>query len=70
MTPPMVGGFHDGRGEFYAKDTWDGKPIDARFIITVMTPGSFKLEQAFSIDERKTWETNWIATFTRESAKS
>jgi hypothetical protein len=64
-TPPMVGGFHDGRGEFYSPDTWEGKPIEARFIITTLGPGSFRIEQAFSPDGRKTWETNWIATFTR-----
>lgn len=68
LTPPMVGGFHDGRGEFYANDTWDGKPIVARFLITVDSPGAFKLEQAFSADDRKTWEVNWIATFTRSAA--
>lgn len=67
LTPPMVGGFHGSRGEFYADDTFDGKPIVARFIITVTGPGTFTLEQAFSPDGRKTWETNWIATFTRAS---
>ncbi|HSS28699.1 MAG TPA: hypothetical protein VLL50_12155 [Usitatibacter sp.] len=65
LTPPMVGGFHDGRGEFYANDTLDGKPIVARFLITVADPRSFTLEQAFSPDDRKTWETNWVATFTK-----
>ena len=65
LTPPMVGGFDDGRGEFYANDTLDGKPIVARFLITIENPRSFKLEQAFSPDERKTWETNWVATFTK-----
>jgi hypothetical protein len=66
-TPPMVGGFHGGRGEFYGKDTWDGKPIEARFIISVLGPTTFRLEQAFSPDERKTWEVNWVATFTRSA---
>jgi hypothetical protein len=65
LTTPMVGGFHDGRGEFYGKDTWDGKPIEARFIFSPLGPTSFRIEQAFTADERKTWETNWIATFTR-----
>jgi hypothetical protein len=62
---PLVGGFHEGSGEFYSRDTWDGKPIDARFIISVLGPSSFRLEQAFSPDGRKTWETNWVATFVR-----
>jgi len=65
LTPPMVGGFHGGRGEFYAEDTFDGKPIVARFIFTTLGPDAFRIEQAFSPDARKTCETNWIATFAR-----
>jgi hypothetical protein len=61
MTPPLVGSFHDGRGEFFNRDTFDGRPIE----ISEITANSFRLEQAFSADDRKTWETNWIATFTR-----
>lgn len=67
LTTPMVGGFQGGRGEFYGPDTWEGKPIEARFIFTSLGPDSFRIEQAFSPDERKTWETNWIATFTRSA---
>ena len=40
-------------------------PMVARFLITITDPRSFRLEQAFSPDERKTWETNWVATFTK-----
>jgi hypothetical protein len=65
MTLPLVGGFRDGRGEFFNRDTFDGRPIDVRFVISDITANSFRLEQAFSADDRKTWETNWIATFTR-----
>lgn len=65
LTTPLVGGFDGGRGEFYSRETLDGKPIEVRFVIDDVKPGSFRLEQAFSPDGRKTWETNWIATFTR-----
>jgi hypothetical protein len=65
LTTPLVGGFDGGRGEFYSKESLGGKPIEARFIFSEITPTSFRLEQAFSEDGRKTWETNWIATFTR-----
>jgi hypothetical protein len=65
MTPPLVGAFHDGRGEFFNRDTFEGRPIDVRFVISDITANSFRLEQASSADQRKTWETNWIATFTR-----
>jgi hypothetical protein len=65
MTLPLVGGFRDGRGEFSNHDTFDGRPIDVRIVISGITANSFRLEQAFSADDRKTWESNWIATFTR-----
>ena len=64
--PPMIGGFEKDRGEFYDHEIFLGKPIMVRFIFSNITPTSFRLEQAFSPDGGKTWERNWIATFTRE----
>src|SRR5215467_7522744 len=61
----MVGGFRDGRGEFYDQESYDGRAIFVRFVFSDITPKSFKFEQAFSDDGGKTWEPNWIATFTR-----
>jgi hypothetical protein len=65
MTPPMIGRFKDGRGEFFAKDTFNDMPILVRFVITKVTPTTCRFEQAFSADDGKTWEVNWIATDTR-----
>jgi hypothetical protein len=65
MATPSVGGFRDGRGEFYSKETLNGRPILVRFIITPMTADSCRFEQAFSGDGGKTWEVNWIAMDTR-----
>lgn len=64
--PPMIGDFVNGRGEFYDHETFQGKPIMVRFIFSGLTPTSFRLEQAFSADGGKSWEPNWISTFTRE----
>jgi hypothetical protein len=64
-TIPMVGGFTNGRGEFFSDETFDGKPISVRFVFSDITETSFRFEQSFSADGRKTWEPNWIATFTR-----
>lgn len=61
----MVGGFKDGRGEFYDQEAYDGRAIFVRFIFSDITARSFQLEQAFSDDAGHTWEPNWIATFTR-----
>lgn len=63
---PMIGGFHDGRGEFFDQETFQGKAIFVRFIFSDITPDSFRLEQSFSADGRKNWEPNWIVSFTRE----
>ena len=63
---PMIGQFKNGRGEFYNQEFFQGVAIYVRFIFSDITPNSFRLEQAFSADGGKTWETNWIATFARE----
>jgi len=62
---PMIGGFKDGRGEFYNQETFNGRAIFVRFIFSEITPRSFRLEQAFSDDGGKTWEANWISTFSK-----
>ena len=65
MTPPTIGGFKNGRGEFYDHELMNGRMILVRFVISDITPTSCRFEQAFSVDEGKTWEVNWIATDTR-----
>ena len=65
LTAPTVGGFNDGRGEFFGLDTLDGKPVFVRFVIACPTPDTCRFEQAFSNDGGKIWEVNWIATDTR-----
>ena len=58
--PPMIGQFKDGRGELYSQDTWEGRAIYVRFIWQSIDRGRTHLEQAYSDDGGKTWETNWI----------
>ena len=65
LSIPSVGGFRDGRGEFYSNETLNGRPILVRFTIAPITADSCRFEQAFSADGGKTWELNWIATDTR-----
>jgi hypothetical protein len=62
---PAVGGFKDGRGEFFNEDTYNGQKILVRFIIAAITANSCHFEQSFSTDNGKTWEINWIADDTR-----
>ena len=65
MTPPTIGEFKNGRGEFFNQETLNGRAILVRFVISDITANSCRFEQAFSDDGGKTWEVNWIATDTR-----
>lgn len=67
LLPAMVGRFLGDVGEFLGEETVDGKKVLCRFRWTRGTGGSPRWEQAFSDDGGKTWETNWIMTFTRPS---
>jgi hypothetical protein len=62
---PTVGGFKNGRGEFYAQETLGARSILVRFVISEFNRESAHFEQAFSDDGGKTWETNWIAVDSR-----
>jgi hypothetical protein len=65
ISDPATGEFHDGRGEFYAPDTFGGRAIVTRQIWSKVTPDTHQFEQAFSTDGGKTWETNFVANLTR-----
>jgi hypothetical protein len=65
LSPPTIGEFKNGRGEFYGQETLDGRAILVRFVISDITPDSCRFEQAFSDDGGGSWEVNWIATDTR-----
>ena len=65
MSQPTIGSFKNGRGEFFNQETFNGRAIFVRFVISDITPNSCRFEQSFSDDGGKTWEVNWIATDTR-----
>jgi len=65
LSPPAIGEFKDGRGEFYSQETLDGRAILVRFVILSISTTSCHFEQAFSNDGGRTWEVNWIVTDTR-----
>jgi len=69
LSPPTIGAFKDGRGEFFGVDTVEGgRAILVRFLITPVDARSWRFEQSFSEDGGRTWEPNWIATDTRIAA--
>src|SRR5689334_7015653 len=66
---PVVGGFSGNHGEFYAEDQDNGRPIKVRYQWNKIDHDHARWEQAFSFDNRS-WETNWIAEFTRADTAS
>jgi hypothetical protein len=65
LDPPVIGRFENGVGIFEGDDTFEGRPIRVRFTWSRTDTLSPRWEQAFSVDGGETWETNWIADFTR-----
>lgn len=64
---PQKGKFVIGRGEFLDHDKFNGKDIVVRYLWTDLNTDTPRFEQAFSSDEGKTWETNWITTQSRQT---
>jgi len=67
LQPPVFGSFMDGVGTFYGDDEFGGTPVRVRYIWSKITPASARWEQAFSVDNGQTWETNWIMEFSRRA---
>ena len=66
LDPPVVGAFVDGVGTFYSDGLLNGKQTRTRYTWSHITATSAQWEQAFSLDEGKTWDTNWVMQFHRE----
>ncbi len=63
--PPVVGEFDGNRGEFYDQEQYKGRSILVRYVWLNISPKSARMEQAFSNDGGKTWETNWVCELSR-----
>jgi hypothetical protein len=57
---PTIGGFKNGRGEFYNMESINGRNVLLRNVWSNITTNSCRFEQAFSEDGGNTWEVNWI----------
>jgi hypothetical protein len=62
---PVHGRFENGEGRFYGIDLDDGRPVKVAFVWSDITRDSAQWSQAFSYDEGRTWEENWVMQFTR-----
>jgi hypothetical protein len=69
MQPPVTGGFEDGIGIFEGDDTYEGRRVRTRYTWKA-DPVSPRWEQASSADGGKTWETNWVMEFSRDTSPS
>lgn len=65
LSEPTIGEFTNGRGEFFDRETLNGRMIYVKFVIQPITADSIRFEQSFSDDGGKTWELNWVAVDTR-----
>ncbi|MCW2764297.1 MAG: hypothetical protein JWO11_256 [Nocardioides sp.] len=67
LQPPVYGRWNEAGDHFEAQgpDEFDGRPIIARFLWHSIEPDAATWEQAFSVDEGDTWETNWRMRWSR-----
>jgi hypothetical protein len=65
---PLLGRLDAGLGRFYSDDTLDGRPIRVRFVWTVLGLDHCRWEQAFTADQGRHCETNWVMDFHRDQA--
>ena len=65
LDPPVFGSFDGDVGVFQGAAAFEGRPIVMRFTWSEITTPAPRWEQAFSDDDGRTWETNWIMEFTR-----
>jgi hypothetical protein len=64
---PGVGGYKNGRIDFYDYEMIGGRSVLVRFSMWKIADDRAQSEQAFSDDGGKTWEVNWVNTYTRLS---
>ena len=65
LQPPVFGRFTDGHGVFAGEDMDGEQPVKVLFDWSRTDTECPRWSQAFSYDDGKTWETNWIMEFKR-----
>jgi len=66
LDPPSKGRFENGVGRFYSDYVVNGQAMKTRLMWSQITARSARWEQASSSDGGRSWDTNWVMTFTRE----
>ena len=65
LQPPVQGRWDGDLFTATGPDSYDGRPIVARYFWHSVTPDTATWEQAFSVDDGLSWETNWVMRWTR-----
>jgi hypothetical protein len=65
FSPGLIGSFHDGIGELFAQDTFNGRSIFVRARWSDITPNSHHFEEDYSDDGGTTWHPAFIANLSR-----
>jgi len=69
LDPPVSGRFENGVGTFHGEDRHEDRPVRVRFLWSHSSANAAHWQQAFSVDEGATWETNWHMWFRRLDAQ-
>jgi len=66
LNAPLIGDFHDGRGELFAQDTFRQRSILVRAVWSNIKPDSHRYEESYSEDGGRTWVAAFSAELRRE----
>jgi hypothetical protein len=66
LGPPLIGEFHDGRGELFGPDTFKGKAILVRAVWSGIEANAHRYEESYSDDGGRTWKISLHAELTRD----
>jgi hypothetical protein len=62
----LAGAFRHNRGEFYSRNIAEtGDTTLTRFTFSDVTPSSLRWQEGRSVDNGRTWDSNWIMEFSR-----
>lgn len=68
LSPPVVGRFHTDGCRLEGPDSYQGRPIIARYEWSRIDTATPRWTQHFSFDGGQTWEKNWVMDFSRAKA--
>lgn len=70
LQPPVIGEFFNGTGVFEGADFHQNRAVRVRYTWSGTRTATPRWKQAYSVDGGKSWETNWVMSFTRMNAEA